>query len=85
MKNLYVNIEDYFITDIDQVTSQTLENYDLNIYSNKKEALKGFIEKIYDIEKYTEDSAEKEVDMTADEYVGYYSSILMLEKNYNGL
>ena len=78
-----VNIEDYFITDIDQVTSQTLENYDLNIYSNKKEALKGFIEKIYDIEKYTEDSAEKEVDMTADEYVGYYSSILMLEKNNN--
>jgi len=44
---------------------------------------KKFIEKVYNISNVYEDSKYNEVDMTNDNYVGYYSSILMFsDKNH---
>ena len=43
-----------------------------------------FIEKIYETNKDTEDSELKEVDMTDENYVGYFGALLMLkESNQN--
>ena len=75
-----IDINKYFINDIDGVNSIKLED---NFNIPKKDAIKKLVEKIYDIEKDTEDSGEKEVDMTKDDYVGYYSSLLMLEEDDN--
>ena len=77
------NIEDYFINDIDIVTSKKLENFGPYDKNHKKEAINDFIEKIYDISKDTEDSKDHEVDMTSDDYIGYFSSLLMLEDENN--
>ena len=76
------NIEDYFINDIDVVTSKKLENFG-PYFKNKKEAIKEFVEKIYEISNSTEDSKNHEVDMTSDSYVGYFTSLLMLEDDNN--
>ena len=76
-----INIEDFFIKDINGVASKAIEITDS--YNNKDDAVKKFVEKVYDIEKYTEDSVENEVDMTGDDYVGYFSSLLILEENIN--
>ena len=77
------SVEDYFINDIDVVTSKKLEDYGTYDENHKKEAIKDFVEKMYNISKDTEDSEKHEVDMTSDDYVGYYSSLLMLEDDNN--
>ena len=76
-----INIEDFFIKDINGVYSDSIK--DLGVFANKKEAVKNFVEKVYDIEKDGEDSADHEVDMTNDNYIGYYSALLLLEKSNN--
>jgi hypothetical protein len=76
-----INIEEYYINDIKGVTSKPLTNYAKS--SNKREAVSNFMESVFDIEKDYEDSSEHEVDMTSDDYVGYYSALLMLEANNN--
>ena len=77
------NIEDYFINDIDVVTSKKLENFGEYDINHKKEAINDFVEKIFEISKDTEDSKNHIVDMGTDSYVGYYSSLLMLEEENN--
>ena len=76
--NNAINLNNYLLKDIDGVNSLIIEN---NNALSKKYAIKNFVEKIYDIEKDTEDSSIKEVDMTKDDYVGYYSSLFMLEED----
>ena len=77
------NIEDYFINDIDIVTSKKLENYIPYDSNHKKEAIIDFVEQIFEISKDTEDSKNHVVDMTSDSYVGYYASLLLLEEENN--
>ena len=79
--NPTINIQDYFINDISGVNSISIPNYISN--SNKKEAVYNFIEKVFEIEKDSEDSVHHEVDMTSDDYIGYYSALLLLEEKNN--
>ena len=50
-----------------------------NLTKNNDRAIaaEDFIEKVYQISKDTENSEQHEVDMDAEDYIGYYSSILM--------
>jgi hypothetical protein len=77
------NIEDYFIKDYDFVTSKKIENFGPYESNQKHKAILDFIGKVFDIEKDTEDSKDNEVDLTSDSYIGYYSSLLMLEDENN--
>ena len=78
------NITEYhFSDDYTNVTCQTLP-IDSFTQSQKQEAIVNFIEKIYETNKDTEDSELKEVDMTDENYVGYFGALLMLkEENHN--
>ena len=46
----------------------------------KYQYVKKYIENVYDIYHTTETTADKEVDMSSDDYVGYYGSILMISE-----
>ena len=78
------NIKDYYFYDnYTNVTCQTLE---INKFTQneKAEAIVNFIDKIFETNNETEDSKLKEVDMTDENYVGYFGALLMLsEKNDN--
>ena len=78
------NVQDYHFSDsYFNVTCQTLTIGDFT-QNQKSEAIISFIEKIFDTNKDTEDSKLKEVDMTDDDYVGYFGGLLMLnEENDN--
>ena len=75
-----INVGNYFITDIDKVKSEEIEFTPSNI-GDKQRIIKEFVETVYNIEKDTEDCSKHEVDMTSDNYVGYFSSLLMLEED----
>ena len=77
----YSNLSSYFINDSELVISQKLENFGPYENYEKKQAILDFSDKIFEIMKDTEDSSYKEVDMTSDSYIGYYSSLLILEEN----
>ena len=68
-----INLNDYFLEGI-----QSTKINGFNTYFTKKEAIKEYINKIYEIEKDTEDSSQKEVDMANDDYTAYFSSLFML-------
>ena len=68
-----INLDDYFL---EGIQSTKIEGF--NTYSTKKEAIKEYINKIYEIEKDTEDSSQKEVDMANDDYTAYFGSLFML-------
>ena len=78
------NLSDYYFYDkYINVTCQTLpiNNYTQN---EKAEAIVDFIDKIFDVNDKTEDSKYRDVDMTEDNYVGYFGALLMLhEENDN--
>ena len=80
LENSVNNIEDYYINDINNLNSEKLDFPTFN-QNQKKEAIKTFIEKMFDITKNTEDSSKKEIDMNEDNYVGYYASLLMLNED----
>ena len=62
------------ITNLSNITSASLY---------RTYTAKNFFEKVYDITSKFEDSQFNEVDMTSEDYVGYYSSILMFsDKDY---
>lgn len=60
-----------------------LENQKFWKLLQKKEAIRDFVEKIFEITKNYEDSKNHEVDMTKKSYVGNYASLLMLEEENN--
>ena len=76
-----INLNNYYLNGFDGVESTKIEGFDSSIYSSKKEAIRKYIEKIYDIEKDTEDSSQKEVDMASDDYVAYFGSFFMLQED----
>ena len=49
----------------------------------KHEAIVDFINKIFETNKDTEDSELNEVDMTDEDYVGYFGALLMLKEENN--
>ena len=80
----HTNISSYFINDNPLVTSKELEFDDKFEPYQKKTATNAFLNKIFEISNYTEDSTQKEVDMMSDSYIGYYASLLILEEDiYN--
>ena len=70
---------------------ETLNNYEnitsihINKYGLKEDNLrapiKQYIEDLYNLTKDNEESKEKTLDMTKDNYIGYYSSILILNED----
>ena len=76
-----ITIDNYFIKDISGVYSLPVTNYLAN--SNKKEAVYNFVQRVFEMSIDSEDYVDHEVDMTADDYVGYYSALLILEEDNN--
>ena len=75
--------KDYYFPDsLVNVTCQTL---DIGNFSpdQKYEAMYTFIDDMFEVYKDTEDSKLKEVDMTDDNYVGYFGALLMLNEKNN--
>ena len=79
--NPNIRLEDYFINDISGVNSLSISSLGHN--DNKTKAVSNFVQKVFDIAKDSEDSVNNEVDMTSDDYVGYFSAILLLEEDNN--
>ena len=77
--DININLNDYMLTGLEGVYSTKIEGFDSSKYTTKKEAIRKYIEKIYEIEKDTEDSSQKEVDMASDDYVSYFGSLFMLD------
>ena len=74
------NISEYYFTDkYVNVTCRTLKIKKFN-QNQKTEAINNFIDRIYETTKDTEDSKLKEVDMTDDNYIGYFGALLMLNE-----
>ena len=74
------NISEYHFSDeYKNVTCKTLpiDNFNQN---QKPEAIRNFIEKVFETNKDTEDSDLKEVDMNDENYVGYFGALLMLQE-----
>ena len=78
------NISEYHFSDAYvNVTCETLP-IDTFTQNQKSDAIVNFIEKIFETNKGTEDSKDTEVDMTDENYVGYFGALLMLkEENDN--
>ena len=74
------NITEYHFSDnYVNVTCDTLP-IDSFTQEQKTEAIIDFIEKLYETNKDTEDSKLKNVDMTDENYVGYFGALLMLKE-----
>ena len=71
-----INLNDFILEDI---PSTKIEGLTIDNFPDKKDAVKEYINKIYEIQKDTEDSSKKEVDMASDDYTGYFGSLFMLE------
>ena len=78
------NIREYYFNEnYVNVTCQTLSIKKFS-KNEKYKAIVNFIDRIYEINKDTEDSKIKEVDMTDENYYGYFGSLLMMnEENDN--
>ena len=76
-----INLDNYILKGLEGVEYTKVEGFDSSVYTTQKEAIRKFVEKIYDIEKDTEDSSKKEVDMASDDYVSYFGSLFMLEED----
>ena len=71
-----INLNDFILEDI---PSTKIEGLTIVNFPDKKDAVKEYINKIYEIQKDTEDSSKKEVDMASDDYTGYFGSLFMLD------
>ena len=72
-----ININKYHFNNMKNITC---ENIDQLTGNSDKDVIKNFIDKYYDKAKDKEDSIDHEVDMTADDYIGYFAGFLMLEE-----
>ena len=59
----------------------TCQNFDSITGTNEKDAIKNFVEKVYDKVKDKEDSQDHEVDMMSKDYTGVYGSFLLLDNS----
>jgi hypothetical protein len=60
-----IDVSNYFINDINNVKSEEIRDFIGYTPTLKTKAVKDFVDKIYDIEKDTEDCSKHEVDMTS--------------------
>ena len=74
-----INKEDYFIKNMENITSKNLTIYD-NSINNKSLAIYKFIEGIYNSTKDIESSSDKMIDMNGKKYVGCYGNFLLLNE-----
>ena len=70
-----INLNDFIL---ENIPSTKIEGLTIDNFPDKKDAVKEYINKIYEIQKDTEDSSKKEVDMASDDYTGYFGSLFML-------
>ena len=75
-----VNINNYHFSNMKNITCQ---NIDSLASTTDKELIQDFITKYYEKAKEKEDSIDHEVDMTADDYVGYFAGFLLLGESNN--
>ena len=73
------NLEDFYFNNMENITCDKLEfeNNDNN-YTN---LINSFVNKVFEKVKDKEDSKDREVDMMAKEYSGYYGSLLILRND----
>ena len=71
-----INLNDFIL---ENIPSTKIEGLTIDNFPDKKDAVKEYINKIYEIQKDTEDSSKKEVDMASDDYTGYFGSLFMLD------
>ena len=78
-----INKENYFIKNMENVTSQNLTTYIPYMEQNQKNkslAIYNFIETVYNSTKDIESSNNKLIDMNGENYVGCYGNMLLLNE-----
>ena len=85
---IYYNKDEIFLSPImetlnnyENITSVKINEYDVSD-ENLRAPIKKYIEDLYELTKENEENREKALDMTKDNYIGYYSSILILDENF---
>ena len=71
-----INIDQYHFNNIENITSENIDNLGTG---DDKAKIKSFISTFYNRAKDKEDSIDHEVDMTAEDYVGYFGGFLMIK------
>ena len=77
------NMEDYLINDYTNVTSKyftKFNDYADEINNNKTLAIQKFINSIYNETIESESTADNDIDMNSEDYVGYYGNLLLLNE-----
>ena len=75
-----INIDQYHFNNIENITCENIDNLGTG---DEKAKIKSFISAFYNRAKDKEDSIDHEVDMTAEDYVGYFGGFLMLKDDAN--
>ena len=75
------DLKKYYLDEYENVTSVYIN--DGLTGGNDKEKIINFVQAFYNLAKDKEDSIDHEVDMTADNYQGYYGAFLMLKNSGN--
>ena len=73
------NLENFYFHGMKNITCDTID-FD-NGASDYKTTIKSFVENVFDKAKDKEDSKDREVDMMAKDYSGYYGSLLILKND----
>ena len=84
--NTINNINEYYINNLTNITSNYLEGFNENIsdISDKTIIIQKFIDYIYDKTINSESTSDNEIDMNSENYTGYYANLLLLnEPNEN--
>ena len=74
-----INIDQYHFNNIENITCENIDNLGTG---DDKTKIKSFISTFYNRAKDKEDSIDHEVDMTAEDYVGYFGGFLMIKEFY---
>ena len=69
-----------YLNNYENISSVHINNYDCKD-DNLRAPIKKYIEDLYELTKDNEENKEKVLDMTKDNYIGYYSSILILSED----
>ena len=72
-----INLNQYHFNNMKNITCQDVAQL---TGADNKEMIKNFVEIFNDKAKDKEDNIDHEVDMTADDYIGYFAGFLMLEE-----
>ena len=81
--NESINKENYYIEKMINITNENLTEFDQYINElkdNKSYAIYKYMETFYNKTKYSENSVNNIIDMTSNEYIGYYGSLLLLNE-----